>query len=73
MTPVVDSSVIELTIEIFSIDKIFFVTVEQNFKNDMYVREMLRQLEEQGIVCHDYRERSMPFVPGPVPMKIKEE
>lgn len=63
MIPVVNTTAIELTVEIFSISERFFITVEQTFEDNSYVKELTRQLEAQGIHCHDYREKTAPFVP----------
>jgi len=73
MEAVVDGIGSHMAVEIMCIGGNFFITVTQDFADPVYVKEMVKEMEAEGIHCEGFREETVPYEDGPVPLKIAED
>lgn len=59
---IVDGHVTKLCIEIMNVNDKFFITLTQNMPTDIYVKALMKQLEEADIACTDYAAYKMPAI-----------
>ncbi|MCI1726259.1 MAG: hypothetical protein LKM35_01025 [Lachnospiraceae bacterium] len=65
MGVVADVNLMPLEIEVMAMGEQFYITIGQNFADDVYVKGLIAGLEEEGITCRDYRNYTLPYEYGP--------